>query len=91
MPCSTHGDDDARAQITIYFSDREPSGPYGLIVPARRPLHVRFNELNDLEAMPPGTDYATIIRSDVPILVQHTRLDSREAQEALLSTAGYSD
>lgn len=76
-------------QITIYFSDREPVGPYHVTVPARRTLHLRFNDLNDPEPIPLGTDYASVIQSDVPIVVQHTRLDSRQAENALLSTIAY--
>ena len=76
-------------KITVFFSDREPVGPYRLIVPARRTQHVRFNELKDPEPIPVDTDYASVIESDVPIVVQHTRLDSRQAENALLSTIAY--
>jgi hypothetical protein len=82
-------DEDARVQITLYFTDREPVGPYRLTVPARRTLHLRFNELEDPEPVPVDTDYASVIESDVPIVVQHTRLDSRQAENALLSTIAY--
>src|ERR671929_203014 len=58
-------------------------------VPARRTLHVRFNDLEDPESIPVDTDYASVIESDVPIVVQHTRLDSRQAENALLSTIAY--
>jgi len=74
----------------VYFKDREPSGPYRVTVPARRTLHLRFNSLQDPEPIPRGTDYASVIESDVPIVVQHTRLDSRQAEEALLTTIAYS-
>lgn len=80
-------EEDANVGITVYFEDREPAGPYR--VPARRTLHVRFNELSDPEPIPPDTDYASVIESDVPIVVQHTRLDSRQAENALLSTIAY--
>ena len=82
-------DQEAQVSITVYFSDREPTGPYELTVPARRTRHVRFNELKDPEPIPRGTDYASVIRSNVPIVVQHTRLDSRQAELALLSTIAY--
>ena len=78
-----------RVVITVFFSDREPAGPYRLMVPTRRTLHVRFNELDDPEPIPKDTDYASVIESDVPIVVQHTRLDSRQAENALLSTVAY--
>lgn len=80
---------DADVQITIFFSDREPAGPYRLTVPARRTRHVRFNDLTDPAPLPHGTDYACLIRSSVPIVVQHTRLDSRQPANALLSTIAY--
>ncbi len=60
-----------------------------MTVPARRTQHVRFNELKDPEPVPTDTDYASVIESDVPIVVQHSRLDSRQAENALLSTMAY--
>lgn len=83
------GEKDARVEITVYFSDREPAGPYRLNVPARRTRHIRFNELEDPEPIPKGTDFASVIRSQVPVVVQHTRLDSRQAENALISTIAY--
>lgn len=80
------GDEPAAVEITIYFADREPVGPYELTVPARRTRHVRLDELEDPEPVPHGTDYASVIASDAPIVCQHTRLDSRQAENALLST-----
>src|SRR4051812_33691952 len=38
---------EAQVRITVYFSNRDPSGPYRIMVPARRTRHVRFNELSD--------------------------------------------
>lgn len=85
------GDRDANVAITIYFKDREPAGPYRVVVPMRRTLHLRFNDLEDPEPVPRDTDYASVIESDVPIVVQHTRLDSRQAENALLSTIAYAE
>lgn len=82
-------DEDAHVRMTLYFSDREPAGPYELTVPARRTRHVRFNDLEDPEPVPLDTDYASIIESDVPIIVQHTRLDSRQSENALLTTMAF--
>ncbi len=83
------GDQDAQVRITVYFEDREPAGPYRVSVPARRTVHLRFNDLDDPEPIPRDTDYASVIESDVPIVVQHTRLDSRQAENALLSTIAF--
>jgi len=85
------GDLAARVEITIYFEDREPVGPYIVEVGARRTLHVRFNDLNDPEPIPRDTDYASVIRSDQRIIVQHSRLDSRQAENALMTTIAYAE
>jgi hypothetical protein len=82
------GNRDAHAKISIYFSDREPLGPCVINVPAQRTKHLRFNDLRN-PALPRGTDYSSVIESDVPIVVQHTRLDSRQAANALPSTIAF--
>jgi len=84
-------DHDAHVALTIFFADREAVGPYRIEVPARRTLHLRFNDLNDPQPIPRDTDYASVFESDVPIIVQHTRLDSRRAEVALLSTVAYAE
>ena len=83
------GETDAHVAITVYYADRGPAGPYRVTVKAQRTLHLRFNELKDPEPIPTGTDYASVFESDVPVVVQHTRLDSRQAENALLSTIAY--
>ena len=82
-------DSDAHVELTLYFEDREPVGPYQVVVPARRTVHLRLNELSDPEPIPTDTNYASLIESDVPIVVQHTRLDSRQAENALLTTIAF--
>jgi hypothetical protein len=82
-------DRDANVAITIFFADREPAGPYRLEVPARRTRHVRFNDLKQPEPIPRDTDYASVIEADLPIVCQHTRLDSRQAELALMTTTPY--
>jgi hypothetical protein len=83
------GDSDAHVELTLYFSDRDPVGPYRTTVGARRTKHLRFNDLTDPAPVPVATDYASVIESDVPIIVQFTRLDSRQAENALITTVAY--
>ncbi len=83
------GDANAEVAITLFFENREPVGPYRVTVPARRTLHLRFNDLKDPAPVPRDTSYASLIESTVPIVVQHTRLDSRNPAIALLSTVAF--
>ncbi|MCI0485851.1 MAG: sensory rhodopsin transducer [Blastocatellia bacterium] len=73
---------DAHVEITIFYYDRDPIGPYRVTVPALRTLRVRLDELNDPEPIARDSDYASLIESDVPIVVQHTWLDSGRAENA---------
>lgn len=85
------GDKDAHVTITIYFADREPVGPYRVTVGPRRTLHLRFNDLKDPAPIPRDTDYASVFESDAPIVVQHTRMDTRRAEVSLLSTIAFAE
>ncbi|HEY7335768.1 MAG TPA: sensory rhodopsin transducer [Bryobacteraceae bacterium] len=83
------GDEEAHIAITIFYEDRDPVGPYRFAIAPRRSRHLRFNNFKDPEKIPVDTPFSSVIASDVPIVVQHTRLDSRQAQNALLSTIAF--
>jgi hypothetical protein len=76
---------EAEIELTIYYSDRDPVGPYPLRVAGRRVRHVRFNDLIDPLAMPLDTDYACVVESNVPVVVQFIRMDTSQAANALAS------
>ncbi len=82
-------DEEAQFEIMLYYTDREPVGPYRLTVGARRTRHVRFNDLIDPEPVPLDREFASTITSNVPVVVQHTRLDSRQAENALMTTIAF--
>jgi len=46
------GDSAAHVALTIFFADRDPAGPYRITVPARRTLHLRFNDLTHPSPVP---------------------------------------
>lgn len=52
----------------IYFEDKDQVGPYKITVSPKRTKHLRFNDLKDPEEIPRGTDYASALVSDVPII-----------------------
>ena len=82
-------DADAYIELTIYFADRDPAGPYRIVVPSRRTRHLRFNDLKDPEPVPPDTEYSSLFESDVPVVIQHSRLDSRQSENALMTTIAF--
>jgi hypothetical protein len=74
---------EAHVRIFIYYTNRNPVGPYRLTVPAERVQRVRFNRLTDPEPIPRATEYASTIESDVPIVVQYPGCASGEMAEAV--------
>src|SRR4051794_3076598 len=79
-------DEEAQLELTIYYANREPAGPYRMKVAPRRTKHFRFNELTDPEPIPLGQEYSSVFTSNVPVVIQHTRLDSRQSENALMTT-----
>lgn len=83
------GDAEAHVDILIYYEGCEPVGPYHFTIAPRRTCHLRFNNFEDPEKIQLDTPFSSVITSDVPIVVQHSRLDSRQAENALLSTIAF--
>jgi|SRR5579871_4217311 len=82
-------EEDAKIDVTVFFANRNPVGPYRIEVGARRTKHFRFNHFKDPETIPLGTSFASVFQSTVPVVIQHTRLDSRQAQNALMTTMAF--
>lgn len=80
----------AELEITIYYTDRDPVGSYRLAIEPCRLRCVRFNDLIDPAALPLDTPYAAVIRSDVPVVIQFSRLDTSREPRAALSLIPYS-
>ena len=73
---STHA---AKLTFTFVFEDREPQIVSDLTCASMRTRHFRLDfphELNGFE-LPAETPYALVVDSDVPVTVQHTRVDTR--------------
>jgi hypothetical protein len=83
------GSFDASVQLTVFYEDREPVGPYPLKVAAHRVRHVRFNDLIDPQALPLDTPYAALLVADHPVVVQFTRHDTSQAAHAIATTLAF--
>lgn len=80
-------DREANVELRVYFADRDPLGPYRVRVPPRRTLHLSFDELTDPRPIPAGTEYACVLESDLPIVVQHSSHSSDASESASRSPA----
>lgn len=85
------GEEMATVEITLYYADGHTAGPYSLTVAPRRVRHIRVNDLIDPYAPPLGEEYAAVVESSVPIVVQWSRQDTRQTENATLSTIAYGE
>jgi hypothetical protein len=66
----------AAVEMTVFYADRDPIGPYRLEIGGRRQRTVRINDLVDPLPVPLDVDYALIVSSSIPIIVQALRIDT---------------
>lgn len=81
----------ATVKLVVYFEDREPIEAFKVVCPPRRTIHIRLDRLkNDRgESIPTDVPFALKVESNVPMVVQHTRLDSTQAALALMTTMAF--
>jgi hypothetical protein len=87
------GSRDAVVRLTFFFEDRDPVGPVELVVGARRTRHVRLTDSGALSGveLPRSVPFAYSAESDVPIVLQHSRLDTSAGAYTLATTVAYGE
>ena len=85
------GNRDANLEITLYFEENEKMDGFHAVCRSERTNHIRMDRLkNDSgDGVPAGIPYAMRIRSDVDMIVQYSRMDTTQAEMALMTTMGY--
>jgi hypothetical protein len=84
--------EDARISMVLYFTDREPEKGIEFTVPSERVRCIRMDNLEDIcgVSVPVELQYAISLESDVPVVAQYGRLDTRSQPMAFYTTSGYS-
>jgi hypothetical protein len=87
------GDRQATVRLTFFFEDLDPVGPVELVVAAQRTWHVRLSDPGSLSGveLPRGVPFAYSAESDVPIVLQHSRLDTSAGAYTLATTVAYGE
>jgi len=84
-------DEDCNIEIDLYYEDRPPI--YGLLskCAAKRTMHIRMDKLRDENGhrIPRGVPYAGVVRCSIPAVVQYTRVDTTQSENALMTTLGF--
>ena len=83
--------EEAHLSIAFYFEDRDPIKDVRVTVPPERTLHIRTDLPGHLggATVPKGVPYAVRVACDVPITVQHSRMDTSQEALALMTTIAH--
>lgn len=81
----------ANLRLSFYFADRPAKTAVHVSVPGERCVHIRFDDPAQLGgyAVPREVPYGLRVESDVPVVVQHSRLDVTQANMAFLSVVAH--
>ena len=85
------GHRDANIEIILYFEENKKMEGFHAICGPEKTNHIRLDKLKNSagEGVPAGIPYALMVRSDVDIIVQYSRMDTTQAEMALMTTMGY--
>ena len=83
--------ENAEIKLTLFFEDRDADTSFSSSCASMRTHHIRLDKLknSDGQEIPRGVPYAMLIESSAPIVVQYSRLDSAQAELALMTTMAY--
>ena len=78
----------ADIELTIYFEDRVPMKNIKAKCLGERTNHIRLDKITDINGnkIPVGIPYAIKVESSQNIVVQHSRMDTTQAEMALMTT-----
>ena len=81
----------ANIDLTIYFEDEEPLRGLHAVCENDRTNHIRLDKIvNDQgRKIPRNKPYAIHVKSDVPVVVQCSRLDVSQPEYSLMTTIAY--
>lgn len=84
-------DEMATVELTLHYENGRTAGPYTLSTAPERVRHVRVNDLIEPYAPPLGEAYAGVLESTTPVVVQFTRQDTRQQENATMSTLAHGE
>ena len=85
------GTAEAHLVVTAYYADRPPDRSAPIAVPGERDVHLHLDQPAELGGLriPQEVPYGLRVESDRPVVVQHSRMDTRLGGMALFTTLGF--
>ncbi len=82
-------EEEAEIEIFIFYEDQTPVGTYEVEINPKRLRKIRFNDLIDPEAMRLERNYGCYIRSNVPVVIQFSRMCTGQNANAVMGTMAF--
>lgn len=82
-------EDKAEIEIFIFYENEAPVGTYEVEIKPKRLRKIRINDLIDPEAVQLERNYGCYIRSNVPVVIQFSRMSTGQAANALMGTIAF--
>ena len=84
-------DECATVELEIYFEDREPLVGFVAECSSKRCNHIRLDKIENKDGVkiPHEVPYAIYVKSNIPVVVQHSRLDVSQPDMTLMTTIAY--
>ena len=78
-------------EFVLYFEDNAPLSGFSAVCRAERTLHIRMDKLLDKNGsyIRRGVPYAAVVKATVPVVIQYTRVDTTQSENALMTTMAY--
>ena len=78
-------------EFILYYEDNAPLSGFSAVCAAERTHHIRMDKLldNNGSNILRGVPYAALVKATVPVVVQYTRVDTTQSENALMTTMAY--
>ena len=80
--------EEAVLKISIFYEDAPPR-EYEVKLRPRRLKKIRFNDLIDPEAIRMERNFSCFVRSNVPVVIQYSRMNTGSLMNAEMTSMGY--
>ena len=81
---------DANIQLDFLYEDQDPIENYFFSMKGKRSLHLRLDHLEiDGVKLPREKPYSIVLKSDIEVVAQLSRLDTTSDKNAFMTTMGW--
>ena len=81
----------ANVELQIYFEDKEPLLGFTAKCVGKRCNHIRLDKIVNADGVkiPHEVPYAIYVKSNIPVVCQHSRMDVSDPKMTLMTTIAY--